>query len=107
MVAGTLAPRYLSDPAVPDYSGQGSGDVVIEVSPGDTLADVGLRLTSNGVTASSAAFTLAAAKDDNAVNLQPGTYTLHKQMSGKEALNLLMDPSAKKVSGFVIPRAPG
>lgn len=103
LVAGFLAPRYLSDPPVPDYSGEGTGSVTIVINPGDTLYDIGLELTANGVTASSEAFTRAAAKDDTATGLQPGTYQLRQEMSGASALVLLQDPAAKVVSGFTIP----
>lgn len=103
LVAGFMAPRYLSDPAVPDYTGEGTGSVTITVDPGATLYDIGLQLTANGVTASSAAFTQAAAKDENAVNLQPGTYQLRQQMSGTAALALMQDPAARVVSSFTIP----
>ena len=103
LFAGFMAPRYLSDPAVPDYSGEGSGSVTVVIEPGDTLYDIGLELTANGVTASSMAFTQAAAKDETATGLQPGTYQLRQQMSGASALVLLQDPASRVVSGFTIP----
>lgn len=103
LFAGFMAPRYFSDPPVPDYSGDGTGSVTVVVNPGDTLYDVGLELTALGVTASSSAFTQAAAKNDAATGLQPGTYALRSQMSGAAALDLILDPSSRVTSNFTIP----
>ncbi len=103
LVAGFLAPGFLSGPPVADYQGEGTGSVTVVVNPGDTLYDVALELTNNGVTASATAFTRAAADNEAATGLQPGTYTLREQMSGASALALILDPASKLVSAFTIP----
>jgi UPF0755 protein len=103
LVAGFLSPRFFSDPPVADYVGEGTGSVIVVVNPGDTLYDVALQMTNSGVTASASAFTRAAANNEAATGLQPGTYELRQQMSGEAALALILDPASRQVSGFTIP----
>jgi UPF0755 protein len=86
-----------------DYSGMGTGSVQVVVHPGDTTTDIGQTLLSDGVVASTRAFTDAASGNSNAVNIQPGAYVLHRQMSAQNALNLLLSPSSRISSDVTIP----
>lgn len=86
-----------------DYSGSGAGSVQVVVHPGDSAAQIGQTLLSDGVVASVRAFTNAASSDANSVNIQPGTYVLHRHMSAQNALNLLLSPASRINTDVVIP----
>jgi UPF0755 protein len=74
-----------------DYSGTGTGTVIVEVQQNDTLTDIGTTLHDAGVVASVTAFTDAAGNK----TIQPGTYRLRSHMSARSALALLLDPSSR------------
>ena len=86
-----------------DYSGSGSGTVVIQIQPGDTAADIGSTLVAKGVVKSRKAFTNAAKRDSRSRGLQPGFYSLHLKMSGKAALALLLDPTSRVRGRVTLP----
>jgi UPF0755 protein len=85
-----------------DYSGAGSGSVLVEVHANDTADDIGTTLHDKGVVASVRAFTDAAKNDPRSQNIQPGEYRLHSHMSAKSALRLLLDPSSRMNSDVVV-----
>jgi UPF0755 protein len=87
----------------PDYAGNGTGQAVILVEEGDTATDIANTLFKADVVKSAKAFTNAAEQDTKAQTLQPGTYTLHKQMSAAAALKLMLDPASKSVKRFTVP----
>ncbi len=91
--------HYLS-PA--DYDGSGSGVVVIEIKANDGANDIGATLHDKGVVASDRAFTDAAGSDSRSKTIQPGSYKLHKHMSAKSALALLLDPASRVNSDVVV-----
>jgi len=78
-----------------DYSGTGSGSVIVEVQQNDTADDIGNTLHDAGVVASVKAFTDAAKDDSRSQSIQPGTYRLREHMSAKSALALLLNPSSR------------
>ncbi|MFI9722297.1 endolytic transglycosylase MltG [Streptomyces sp. NPDC052396] len=69
----------------PDYQGEGSGQVQIVVAKGAGLTQIGDLLARNGVVKSARAFSEAAAGKA----IQPGTYTLHQEMSGEAAVAMM------------------
>ncbi|MGW0810119.1 endolytic transglycosylase MltG [Nonomuraea sp. NPDC002799] len=82
---------WLSDALVPDdYSGQGSGEVVVEIKDGQSASDVALELERQGVVASAKAFTNAIANANMSDKLQPGEYQLRKNMSAAAAVAQLV-----------------
>jgi UPF0755 protein len=85
--------HYIAKPS--DYSGAGTGTVLVEVQQNDTLSDIGAELHDKGVVASVEAFTDAAADEPRAQGVQPGAYNLRSHMSAKSALALLLDPSSR------------
>ena len=87
---GALKER-LSPP--PDYSGSGSGKVLVEVEKGDTSADIAETLHDKDVVKSVGAFTDAARQDPKSVGIQVGFYELRRKMSATSALAVLVDPS--------------
>ena len=86
-----------------DYPGPGSGEVVVQVNPGDTSAAIAATLADADVVASAEAFVEVASSDERALGIQPGYYALRTQMSAAGALELLLDPSARVQSEVTIP----
>jgi uncharacterized YceG family protein len=86
------------DPSSRDFTGQGTGTVQIRVQNGDTLSDIARTLVDAGVIASVGPFVDAAEKNPDATGIQPGVYGLRQQMSGRSALDLLLDPVGRLVS---------
>ncbi|MDF8264171.1 endolytic transglycosylase MltG [Luteipulveratus flavus] len=91
-----------SQTAGADYTGTGSGSAVITVRRGDTGSQIGAALEKAGVVKSGNRFAQAFAAEPQAARLQPGSYTLRRQMSSSAALQLMLDPSARK-GGVTIP----
>jgi UPF0755 protein len=87
--------------AAPDYGGDGSGSVEVEVPEGSTLAEMAAALEKAGVIKSRGAFTEAAAENQKALGIHAGIYTLHKKMSAASAIKLMLDPNSQ--SGLVVP----
>ncbi len=89
--------------AAPDYEGPGSGEVVIQIEPGQTAAQVATTLRENDVVASRAAFLEVANPDPRSSSLQPGFYRLLKQMRAADAFELLLDPASRVLGRVTIP----
>ncbi|WP_433343294.1 endolytic transglycosylase MltG [Streptomyces sp. CA-253872] len=85
----------------PDYAGEGAGTVVVEIPDGSSGIAMGNLLKDKGVVKSVEAFTAAQKANDKGTTLQSGFYTLHKGMSGKSAVELMLDPKSRKT--LVIP----
>ncbi|KUL35168.1 aminodeoxychorismate lyase [Streptomyces sp. NRRL F-4489] len=79
----------------PDYDGEGSGEVQVEIPDGMLISQMGAVLARDGVIKSAGAFTEAAADNQKAQSLQPGTYTLRKHMSAAAAIELMLDPKSR------------
>lgn len=101
LVGGLLLSRLLAGP--PDYPGPGTGEVVVEVSPGDSAAVIGATLAAADVVRSADAFTDAARSDDRSLGIQPGFYRMRLQMSGVGALELMLDPASRVLTEVVVP----
>jgi UPF0755 protein len=86
-----------------DYTGTGTGSVRIRVHEGDTLTDIAQTMVDDGVIASTRPFVKAAEADPQATAIAPGIYGLRRHMSGKAALNLLLEPSSRLVSRVTVP----
>ena len=89
--------------SAPDYSGPGSGEVVVQVEPGQTAADVATTLRDQDVVASRTAFLEVANPDPRAATIQPGFYRLLAQMKAEDAFELLLDPAARILGRVTIP----
>lgn len=106
LIAGiTVGGRALYDSflGAADYSGAGTGSVIVQVKPGDSASDIGTTLVSKGVVKSVKAFTDAAKDNTRSRSVQPGFYALHSHMSGKAALTLLLDPKARVRGRVTLP----
>ncbi|MCQ8772186.1 endolytic transglycosylase MltG [Streptomyces telluris] len=75
--------------AAPDYEGQGSGEVRVEIPKDSSLTAMGRVLHEAGVVKSVGAFTEAAGKNPKGKAIQAGTYTLRKEMSGAAAVEMM------------------
>ena len=92
-IIAPMVDSALSSP-VEDYPGPGSGDVAVTVNPGDSGAAIARALVDAGVIASTDAFVRASTADpEAAAAVQPGEYTLMREMSAADALAALNDPS--------------
>jgi peptidoglycan lytic transglycosylase G len=87
----------------PDYSGDGTGSVTVQIKPGDAAATVGERLQALGVVASARAFENAAKASGQGSALEPGFYRLHKHMKASLAFALLLKPSSREQVKVTIP----
>ncbi len=88
---------------VADYSGPGGVNVAVTIEQGATITDMGNTLVQSDVVKSTKAFVNAAKKNAKSINIQPGSYTLRKQMSADNAVTLLLDPKARSTKGVTIP----
>ncbi len=102
-VGGALAVRKVFTPAAPDYAGEGTGEAVVQIEPGDTAGDIADVLVAKDVVKSRRAFFEVASADPRALGLQPGFYRVKAQMSADAALTLLLDPSARLVGRVTVP----
>lgn len=81
-----------------DFEGEGSGEVEIEIPGGAGGSEIGQVLAEAGVVASPEAFANVAAADPRATGIQPGSYTMAKEMSASAALERLLDPESRNVA---------
>lgn len=86
-----------------DFTGPGTGEVTIQVKPGDTATSLAPRLVNAGVVASAASFIAAAKASSNPNGLQPGFFAMHKHMNSALAYKLLLTPSARIQTVVTIP----
>jgi UPF0755 protein len=100
--ASVLRPVLSGFTASNDYPGPGTGEVKVTVNDGDTGRAIAATLQKAGVVKTTKAFLDAAAADPRSASIQPGTYTLKKQMSAKEALAVLVDPKNRSVPHVTI-----
>ncbi|MDG4766504.1 endolytic transglycosylase MltG [Solwaraspora sp. WMMD406] len=89
--------------ATPDFDGGGTGEVVVQVHPGDSATDIGNTLAEAGVVKSTKAFTEEARANSRSQNIQPGFYRLRLEMSAATALGLLLDLENKVSNRVTIP----
>jgi UPF0755 protein len=88
--------------APPDFSGQGTGTVVVQIKPGQFADQIGLTLANDGVVASARAFSNAAKNSPQGNALEPGLYRLHKHMQAALALALLLKPSSREQTKVLV-----
>jgi len=77
----------------PDYSGAGTGQLVVQVPSGATPTSLGPELQRLGVVASARAFVLAAEHSTAPGGLLPGFYGMRKHMKASLAYALLLNPN--------------
>ena len=93
----TIRPVINSFTEPDDYAGPGTGEVLVTIPTGASGSGIAQVLRDQGVVKSANAFVDAANKDTRAGSIQPGVYTMKKQMSAAGALDLLADPANRQV----------
>lgn len=101
--AGLAVRKVLGGSAAADYEGRGSGQVTVQIKPGDTAGDIADVLLAKGVVQSRRAFFEVASKDRRARSLQPGFYDVRLQMAAVQALDLLLDPASRLLGRVTVP----
>ncbi len=86
-----------------DYSGQGTGKVVIEVPEGANGQQIADILARKDVVKSAEAYYQVSLNDPRAQSIQPGFYQLRKQMSAKAALGALVDKKNRVEGRVAVP----
>ncbi|WP_235558340.1 endolytic transglycosylase MltG [Sphaerimonospora mesophila] len=100
--AGYYGFNWVSGVMIPkDYTGEGTGEVVVEIDEGATASDVAQMLEDEGVVASARAFVNAIGAAGKSSSLQPGQYTMRKGMSAESAV-VLLDPSKRVLNRLTI-----
>lgn len=84
-----------------DYTGNGTGSVQIVVRKGDTGAAIGETLQKAGVVKSATTFATVAGSTPGFTSIQPGTYTMRKQMSSAAAASLMLEPGTRDAGAIV------
>lgn len=77
--------------AAPDYEGEGTGVVTVEITKGQSNSSIADTLEKKEVVKSAKAFERVARNDSRSLQIQAATYTLRKHMSAKAALELMLD----------------
>ncbi len=94
VAGGLVSGRSEAGPS--DFAGPGSGTVTVTVSPGASTRTIAGKLVDSGVIATVTSFLDAAAANPSASSIQPGTYTLKKQMSAPQALRAMLNPASRQ-----------
>ena len=97
---GAVSDR-LGGPA--DYSGQGTGKVVVTIPKGADGTQIANLLEKAGVVKSADAFYQLALKDSRYQAVQAGAFALKKEMSADAALGALVDKSNRVQNTVTIP----
>lgn len=100
--AGFLSIRWITGGS-DDFAGEGTGQVVVEVSPGQALSRIGQTLADAGVVSSADSFTSAAALEPRSSSIAPGAYVMRLGMSGEAAVAWMLDPGSHDVARVVVP----
>jgi UPF0755 protein len=77
--------------------------VTVVVAPGDSGEAIGEALVKAGVVATTKAFIAAYTDNPDSASIQPGTYTLRKEMSASDAVSALLDEANRTQVSFTIP----
>jgi UPF0755 protein len=86
-----------------DYSGDGTGTVLVEIERGQTSTQIANTLESKDVVASSEAFMDEARTEEKAALIQAGFYQMSRKMSARAALDVLINPDNLVQNAVTIP----
>lgn len=99
-----LIPQFFSgSDRVSDYPGPGTGSVTVEIPEGSSGKSMAAILVDEDVVATEKAFVDAFNNDSRSGSIQPGVYTLKKEMSATGAVSALLDPAARAEQRVTIP----
>lgn len=88
---------------VNDFEGEGTTEVTVVIKEGQSGSSIGATLVKAGVVKSVSAFVSALRANPAGDELKPGTFVLRKEMSARSAVELLLDPSSRRVKRVTIP----
>ncbi|TDC70503.1 endolytic transglycosylase MltG [Actinomadura sp. GC306] len=101
---GVLGYAWLDDKwNPPDYAGQGTGSVTVQIKDGASGAVIGKALEEHEVVKSSRAFVKVFQTETRASSIQPGFYQMRQRMSSAAAMALLLDPKSRADTQITIP----
>ena len=86
-----------------DFEGDGTGEQIIQVKPGDSGTDIAQTLVDKGVIKSPDRFVALFSNDPEASTITAGSYRLKKGMSSAAALEALLDPANRAGVRVTIP----
>jgi UPF0755 protein len=86
-----------------DFSGPPGPEKEVKVIAGSSLRTIGRLLAESGVVKSQGAFVNATTHNSRSTSIAPGTYKLAEHLSGKDALNRLLDPKFRVLAHVVVP----
>jgi UPF0755 protein len=86
-----------------DFPGPGTAEVQVTVNAGDSGRAIAQTLFAAGVVKTAKAFTDAAADNPASAGIQPGEYTLKKEMKASDAVSYLANPANRSVPMVTIP----
>ncbi|WP_370411040.1 endolytic transglycosylase MltG [Streptomyces fradiae] len=86
----------------PDYAGQGTGEVQVEIPRDSGGYAIGNILKKAGVVKSVDAFVSAQQKNPKGITIQAGVYTLKKEMSAESAVALMLNTAVSQAN-LIIP----
>ncbi|GAA1728829.1 endolytic transglycosylase MltG [Aeromicrobium alkaliterrae] len=89
--------------AAPDYTGEGSGEVVVQVESGASWRSVSYDLEEQDVVKSAKAFYEEALDDPDQAVLQAGSYLMKEQMSAEAAYRALTTEIVKADARIAVP----
>ncbi len=86
-----------------DFAGPGEGEVTVTIKTGETGEDIATTLRDAGVVKTRSAYLAAAAGDPKAAAaIQPGSYSLLKEMRAADAFDHISDPANRVVARTTI-----
>jgi UPF0755 protein len=86
-----------------DYPGPGTGEVIVQVAPGDPGAAIATTLAEAGVVKTRKAFLDATRAEPASAGIQPGSYRLRREMAAADALAALLDPTSRVALKVTLP----
>ena len=93
---GTIEPIWakITNGGETDYPGPGTGEVQVVIKAGQDGEAIATTLKAAGVVRTRTAYLdVARANDKQAAAIQPGTYTMRKEMAAKDAFAFIADPA--------------
>lgn len=81
--------------AAPDYAGDGTGQVTVQIPSGASGYAIAQALKDAGVVKSVDAFVSAQQSNPDGTKIQAGAYLLRKEMSAASAVKLMLDPKSQ------------
>ncbi|WP_405986676.1 endolytic transglycosylase MltG [Streptomyces sp. NBC_00872] len=87
--------------APPDFVGEGSGSVQVEIPQGAGGYEIASILVKSGVVKSQGAFVAAQRQNPKGNSIQAGVYTLSKGMSAAQAVKTMLSPTSH--NALIIP----